>query len=219
MLKNSLKCHPLLVPFVPVVELLGAMLGRDYEIVLHDVSGGEPVIVAIANGELTGRDMDAPMTDFGKILMTSPKAADIDFIANYPSEAENGRAMRSGVSLIRDENRRLIGFLCINYDMTRGSILKDMGDFLMETKPLSFDAVKAERFGGVKDGHLFMEKARQKFGKPLIYLSSEERKQCIRYMEEIGFFKLKGSVESLAKEMKKSRYTIYADLRSVIRDK
>jgi predicted transcriptional regulator YheO len=60
-----------------------------------------------------------------------------------------------------------------------------------------------------------MEKARKKFGKPLIFLSSEERKQCIKYMDSLGFFKLKGSIESLAKETGRSRYTLYADLRSV----
>lgn len=215
----SKECHPLLVSFVPVVELLGAMLGREYEVVLHDVSRGDAVIVALFNGELTGRDYNAPMTDFGNFLITSPESANIEFIANYPSEAENGRAMRSGVSLIRDESRKLIGFLCINYDMTKASILKDMGNFLMRTRSLSFDSLKTEKFGGVKDEQSLMEKARQKFSKPLSYLSSEERKQCIRYMDEIGFFKLKGSVERLAKEMGKSRYTLYADIRASRKEK
>ena len=215
MVKKSLGCHPLLVPFVPVVELLGAMLGSDYEVVLHDVSGENTSIVAIANGELTGRDIDAPMTDFGEFLMSSPKAANIDFIANYPSVAGNGRSMRSGVALIRDAKKNLIGFLCINYDMTKASVLKDMGEFLMKTYPLSFETVKTERFGGVDDAASYMEKARQKFGKPLIYLTSEERRQCIRHMERIGFFKLKGAVDIFAKETKRSKYTIYADIRSV----
>lgn len=215
MVKKSLGCHPLLVPLVPVVELLGAMLGNDYEVVLHDVSAGNPSIVAIVNGELTGRDIDAPMTDFGEFLMSSPKAANIDFIANYPSMAGNGRSMRSGVALIRDAKKNLIGFLCINYDMTKASVLKDMGEFLMKTSPLSFETVTSERFGGVDDAASYMEKARQKFGKPLIYLSSEERRQCIKHMEKIGFFKLKGAVDIFAKETKRSKYTIYADIRSV----
>jgi predicted transcriptional regulator YheO len=215
MVKKSLPCHPLLVPFIPVVELLGAMLGSDYEVVLHEVSGGKSSIVAIANGELTGRDIDAPMTDFGQFLMSSPKAANIDFIANYPSEAGNGRAMRSGVALIRDEEKNLAGFLCINYDMTRASVLKDMGEFLMKTSPLSFETVKSERFGGVGDAASYIERARKKFGKPLIYLSSDERRQCIKHMEKIGFFKLKGAVDIFAKETKRSKYTIYADIRSV----
>lgn len=43
--------------------------------------------------------------------------------------------MRSGVALIKDEDDKLVGFLCINYDMTKASMLKDMGDFMMKTIP------------------------------------------------------------------------------------
>lgn len=214
----SKKVHPILLPFIPVVELLGKMLGSDYEIVLHDVTDGDTSIVALVNGNLTGRDVNAPMTDFGRFLMSDPKALDVDYIANYPSEAGNGRPMRSGVSLIKDENDKLVGFLCINFDMTKGSILKDMGDFMMRTDLLSFDTVKTEKFSGIKDDHSLIEKARKKFGKPLNFLSSEERKQCIKYMDNLGFFELKGAIESLAKEMGRSRYTLYADLRSVRND-
>lgn len=210
----SKKIHPLLQPMIPVVELLGKMLGRDYEIVLHEVSEGNAAIVALVNGNLTGRDINAPMTDFGKFLMSNPGSVEVNYIANYPSEAGNGRPMRSGVSLIKDENDRLVGFLCINFDMTKASMLKDMGDFMMKTTPLSFENVKAETFGGVRDDRVLIEKARKKFGKPLTFLSSEERRQCIKYMDSMGFFKLKGSIEILAKEMGRSRYTLYADLRS-----
>lgn len=209
------KVHPVLLPFMPVVELLGKMLGSDYEIVLHDVSDGDTSIVALVNGNLTGRDVNAPMTDFGKFLMSDPRSIEVDYIANYPSEAGNGRPMRSGVALIKDEEDKLVGFLCINFDMTKASILKDMGDFMMRTIPLSFESVKTEKFSGIKGHESLIEKARKKFGKPLNFLNSEERKQCIKFMDSLGFFKLKGSIESLAKEMGRSRYTLYADLRSV----
>lgn len=211
--------HPTLIPFIPVVELFGKMLGSDYEIVLHDVSDGETSIVALVNGNLTGRDINAPMTDFGKFLMSDSKVLDLDYIANYPSEAGNGRPMRSGVAFIRDKNHKLVGFLCINFDMTKASMVKDMGDFMMKTIPLSFENVKTEKFSGVKDDQSLIEKARKKFGKPLNFLSSEERKQCIKYMDSLGFFKLKGSIDSLAKEMGRSRYTLYANLRSVRNDR
>lgn len=215
----SKKVHPLLLPFISVVDLLGKMLGSDYEIVLHDVSDGSTSIVKLVNGDLTGRDVNAPMTDFGKLLMTNPKSMEIDYIANYPSEAGNGRPMRSGVALIKDEDDRLVGFLCINFDMTKASMMKDMGDFMMRTTPLSFENVKAEKFSGIKDHKSLIEKARKKFGKPLNFLSSDERKQCIKFMDSLGFFKLKGSIESLAKEMGRSRYTLYADLRTLRNDR
>lgn len=211
------KCHSLLKPLIPVVRLLGAMLGRDCEILLHDVSGRDPFIVAIENGELTGRDMNAPMTDLGRFLMTSPEASNVEFLANYPSEAGNGRAMRSGVVLIRDEKSVLVGFLCINFDMTQGFMLKDLGTFMTALRPLSFSDLQTEQFIGVRDGSAsdILEKARQDFGKSLRYLDREERLMCIRKLEDQGFFKLKGAVPMLTKEMGKSRYTLYADIRAI----
>lgn len=213
------KCHPMIEPFISVVHLLGSMLGKEYEIVLHDVSSGESEVVALENGELTGRSYDSPMTDFGNFLMTSPEAENLDYFANYPSKAANGRTLRSGVSLIRDEKKKLIGFLCINYDMTKANMLKDMGSFLTATQPLSFNDIVSENIGSMDDEKSMMEEARRKFGKPLAYLTSNERKQCLKYMNDAGFFKLKGSVEALADEMEKSRYTLYADLRQLRNDK
>jgi len=195
----SRECHALLKPLVPVVRLLGAMLGGDCEIVLHDVSRGEPFIVAIENGELTGRNLDAPMTDLGRFLMTSPEAEPVDFLANYPSEGPGGRAMRSGVAMIRDGSRRLVGLLCLNFDMTKGFLLKDLGTFLTTVSPLSFGAFQSEDFRGImgESACNLLEKARQDFGKPLRYLDREERIACIRKLEEQGFFKLKGAVQML----------------------
>jgi len=55
----SQKCYPLLEPMIPVVKLLGKMLGKDYEILLHDVSQEEPFIVVLVNDEVTGRDLNS----------------------------------------------------------------------------------------------------------------------------------------------------------------
>ncbi len=212
----SRKCHPLLKPLIPVVKLLGAALGRDYEILLHDLSREEPIIVAIENGELTGRTIDAPMTDLGRFLMTSPEAKDVETLVNYPAEAGNGRALRSSAALIRDETGRLIGFLCINYDMTRALVLKDMAEFLSETSPLSFSGPRTERFeiAGEDQSQSLLAEARKKWGKPLRYLDREERLQCIGELDAGGFFRLKGAITRLTREMGKSRYTLYADLRA-----
>ena len=57
---NETKCHPLLLPLIPVVQMLDRTLRIDYEIVLHDVSGPKHKIVAIAHGELTDVQNNLP---------------------------------------------------------------------------------------------------------------------------------------------------------------
>ena len=208
-------CHPLLAPFVPLVAMLGEALGPEYEIILHDLTQEGTKIIASTNERLSGRSKDAPLTEFGRFLMTSPEVDGLDYIANYPAEAQNGRQMRSSVLLIRDEARKLAGLLCINYDTTKAKMLLDAASFLTAVRPLSFSGAQVERFEAPEDEAAFVAEARRRMGCPLEYLTSDERRECIKYLDERGFFKLKGSIDYLAKEMVKSRFTLYADLRAV----
>lgn len=210
------ECHPSLKPFIGLVKLLGEMLPKEYEVVLHDVSGPETFIVEYVHGEVTGRDINSPLSDFGKFLIKSPEVDSVDYLANYRAESTNGTRMRSGVSLIRDDEGVIIGLVCINYDYSNAKILKDISDFLTHTEPLSFEEVKEEQFSHAKiTVYELVDDMRRRYGKPLKYLTTEERKECVKYLMEEGFFNFKGSVEELAKIMNKSRYTLYADIRGI----
>ncbi len=207
--------HPLLSPFAPLVAMLGEALGAEYEIILHDLTEEPPRIIASANERLSGRTKDSPMSDFGRFLMTSREADGLDYIANYPAEAANGSQMRSSVLLIRDDALKLVGMLCINYDTTKAKILLDAASFLTAVRPLSFKGVRGEKFGGPDDGSALLAEARRYMRCPLEYMTGRERRECVAYLDGRGFFKLKGSIDSLAKETRKSRFTLYADLRAV----
>jgi len=214
---TSSRCHPMLKLLIPVVKVLGATLGRNYEIVLHDLSQEPPVIVAMENGDLTGRDMGTPLTSFGKSLMEASEIRDKEYLANYPSEAPDGRKLRSSVAFIRDEKGSLIGFLCINYDMLQAQVLKDMSEFLTTIDPLSLAGMEGEKFSppaGDRLEDLILE-TRKILGKPLRFADRKERYQAMEWLEGKGFFALKGAIPELAREFGKSRYTIYGDLRKI----
>lgn len=210
------ECHHLLKPLLPVVKMLGVTLGRAYEIVLHDVSGEESFIVALEHGSVTDRDMETPLTNFGEELVRRERLGELDYLANYPSEADDGRTLRSSVALIRDEAGRLIGLLCLNYDMTQAVVIKDLADFLTSVVPLSLEGAEKERFPFRSDRLVdFLAEARRIWGKPLRFLSREERVDLVRWLDGKGFFKLKEAIPRLVKETGKSRYTLYGDVRRV----
>lgn len=208
-------CHPLVKPLIPIVRLLGGALGRDYEIVLHDVSGEEPFIVTMEHGELTGRTMDAPMTEFGNYLLEDGEKYDGDCILNYRSEAPDGRPLRSSVAFIRDEQGRMVGMLCINYDTTKSMMLKDMAEFLCHFQPTPGPGMETFLPREVDEPGEILAEARRTFGKPLRYAEREERQQIIAWLDAKGYFRLKHAIPRLTRETGKSRYTLYADLRSV----
>ena len=58
-----------LKPFISLVEFLGQALGPTYEIVLHDLKDPDHSIVAIANGDLSGRSIGGPLTDLALKLL------------------------------------------------------------------------------------------------------------------------------------------------------
>ena len=208
-------CHPLVNPLIPIVRLLGGCLGRDYEIVLHDVSGNKPFIVAMENAELTGRTMDAPMTEFGNYLLEDREKYEGDCILNYRSEAPDGRALRSSVAFIRDEAGRMAGMLCINYDTTRCMMLKDMAEFLCHFRPTPGPGTETFLPREVDEPGEILAEARRTLGKPLRYSEREERQQIIAWLDAKGYFRLKHAIPRLTSETGKSRYTLYADLRAV----
>ncbi|MEG1604061.1 MAG: PAS domain-containing protein, partial [Cloacibacillus sp.] len=61
----EIKMNPRLNILIPVVRGLAKILGRDYEVNLHDVSMPEHSLVLCENGYVTGRREGGPMTDFG----------------------------------------------------------------------------------------------------------------------------------------------------------
>ncbi len=212
-------CHPLLKPLVPVVHTLGAALGPEWEVVLHDVSGGDHVIVALENGALTGRTEDAPLTDFGAYLLHAEEFREVDHLANYASTAPDGRSLRSSVALIRDEHRHIVGFLCLNHDTTRARMVREWADAQTRTEPLPVGCDQAERFAARKEDLLegMLEEVRPLFGKPLRYLDRGERMTLLARLEERGFFAFRGAVELLSRETGKSRFTLYGCLRELRR--
>ena len=49
--------------YTVLVEYLGATLGPDYEVVLHEILPETSRVAAIANGTISGRSVGAPITN------------------------------------------------------------------------------------------------------------------------------------------------------------
>ena len=60
-----------------------------------------------------------------------------------------------------------------------------------------------------------LSQIKMRIGRPLNYLSKPEKQQVIRELHDKGFFRLKGSVDRLAKEMGNTKYTVYSYIRDV----
>ena len=67
--------NPILERYVPLVEYIGQIFGEYCEVILHDLTNMEHSIVAIANQQITGREVGGHITDFGLEVVHDPKTS------------------------------------------------------------------------------------------------------------------------------------------------
>ena len=80
--------------FLPMVDFLEQILGKNSEIVLHDFSDPDHAIVDIRNGIVSGRKVGGPATDLALKIMHDPKYRDLPFITGYEGRAPCASALR-----------------------------------------------------------------------------------------------------------------------------
>ena len=221
--------NPKLRILIPVVRGLAKILGKDYEVNLHDVSIPERSLVHCENGYVTGRSEGGPMTDFGLLMLQSEEYQSREGVFNYLAKNNRGELIKCSCIFIRDENDKIIGFLCINYDLKKAVAAQELIEGLLRVEMSGAGVEPAE-----EPGARFPEPVRESFaqdidevvgdslaqvkrriGKPFKYLTKPEKKEVVRELHDKGFFLLKGSVDILAAEMGNTKFTIYSYIREI----
>jgi len=171
----------------------------------------------LENGHVTGRKIGSPMTDLGLYFLQSDLFKDTDFIANYQTESKNGEKLKSTTIFIRDDKKKIIGFLCINYALNNLlELRKKIDDFCVVNnkdvgKSIFNNEEKEEIFAENLDDLLerVFIKAQQKIGKPIEKMQKDDKLEIVRYLRKKGIFLVKGNIEKIAKRLSVSRYTVY----------
>lgn len=208
----SSKLHPTLSAFIPFVKGLAETFGSNCEVVLHDFTDLQKSIIAIENGHVTGRSVGSPMMEASLKLYVNDKV-DEDNI-NYTGKSADGRVLKSSTMFIKDEKGKVLGCLCINYDITElvavqrvmNDLMKvsgtNVGERLIETNDEVINIVSSVLKDIVND-------TIQNSGKPIIYLSKEEKVGIVEILDQKGAFLIKGAIDYVAEVLCVSRYTIY----------
>lgn len=200
-----------------VVTVLKSMLGPNVEVVLHDLTQPESSIVAITNGHVSGRVvgqsvLSGPKNDkaflAAEVELTSAGVASHSVMGDYPTFAPNGQPLRSATALFRDSTGEPYAALCFNADMTVIKLAHNWLEKMLNTsveqapaaaEPADMDALMNE----------IISDAVNKFGKPPAMMNKEEKTHAVDVMLQRGLFIVKGSVESAARSLGVTRYTIY----------
>ena len=212
-----------------MVEYLGATLGPDYEVVLHEILPETSRVAAIANGSISGRSVGAPITNAALRMIMQKQYETSDYNLNYTGQLANGKTIRSSTMFIKD-NGKLVGLLCINFDDSRFHEISDAilklihpDDFVhhhyfpvdapakQPMQPQHAASVPAEHFQS--DMNSLMEELFETVTKsvdvPLDRLTQAERTCIIAQLHEQGMFELRGAVQFTVKKLSCSQASIY----------
>ncbi len=212
-----------------LVDYLGKALGPDYEIVLHDLRNDSNRIIAIANGQISGREVGDSINDESFNMLIAQSYENHDYLVNYKGLTKDNYVIRSSTMFIKNANGDLLGMLCINFSDYRFIELHDM--VLSIAHPLSFlnkystHTLQTLDFQGSSDtGDAITENLSPDIGRlmdslytsaissiniPVDRMTQEERIKIVGQLQSQGFFKLKGAVHYAAKKLQCSSASIY----------
>ncbi len=227
-----MKQDDILEMYKPLVRFIAQVCGPSCEVLLHDLRDIEHSIVAIENGQVTGRKIGDTMTDFGLRSVFDEQFQDCEFVTNYEGSTRDGeKVLKSSTFYIRDDDGKVIALLCTNTDITDKIALRDRldqeirlpeGATLDLTQPdvVPHDraAKKPEKFTVSMDElveHILNQTMSELGFNDPVHMLPEEKRKCIRQLNARNLFLLKGAVGEVAKYLRISEPTVYRYLRSL----
>lgn len=196
-----------------LAETMVKTFGHNIEVAIHDFSSQEELshsLVYIA-GSVTNRKPGAPITNLvARALKRHGDTA--ENVCNYKTMTKEGKILKSSTNFIRNEQGKIIGAFCINYDITdllnAENVLKEFTSTLSKSNSYEkFSFSPKETIDSLADETV------GRFGKQPKYMSREEKVKFIEELDQAGVFLIKGAEEYVAQLTGSSKYTIYNYLR------
>jgi predicted transcriptional regulator YheO len=202
-----------------VVEGMQHIIGRDIEIVLHDLARPGHSVVAIANGHITGRSIGSPIIsgpydDLGLQKLMSGEAAEpgkpYSIISDYRTRSRIGHQLDSTSIILRDEKGEAYAAFCVNADHSRlrelDGVVKGLLASIGGTVPEPVEPETASVDDLVQE---IIQSGITATEKPVAAMGREDKMAAVRYMNDRGLFLIRSSVDLAAAHLGVTRFTVY----------
>lgn len=192
-----------------LVKMLEIQLGKDTEIVLHDLTRSyDSTIVEIANGELSGRKVGDSGTNLGLEVLRGKVQNGDRF--NYITNGRDGKVFRSSSMYIYNDDNKVIGSICINTNITETIKMEkyfhDRNQINVEQDEANCE-IFANNVGDILN-HLLVQ-AQNKIGKSVHDMTREDKVEFLNYLDERGAFLISKANEKIGSFLGISKYTLY----------
>lgn len=203
--------HDLIKTIIPIAKTIARMFGKNCEVVLHDFNRPQKSIVFIENGHVTGRIIGDPITDLAlsSWLKGGFGTTKESMIINYKTKTKNGKVLKSSSVFIKDKTGKIVGCLCINYDMINCLMFERIVNEYCTINELNGEKEETFTKDVVEILDSIISMAIEKINKPVSIMKKEENIKVVEIVYEKGGFMIKGAVDHLAHRLNVSRFTIY----------
>lgn len=206
--------------YLPLVDFIAEIACPGSEVVLHDVRNKDKSLVAIRNGQISGRDIGEPMTDFASRILSRGQRENKNYLTNYIGKAGNsGKFLKASTYFIRDDNNEIIGMLGINTDI---SAFSEMHRILTQIMAVEDDIrsdspednSREDKDISVKEMvNAVMEQILNAYVVDASHMTGEEKREVVDILNERGVFLLKGTIAEVAQRLEVSEQTVYRYLK------
>jgi predicted transcriptional regulator YheO len=192
---------------------IARQFGEYCEVVVHSLEDYEQSILSIENGEVTGRKVGGPMTDFALSVLENFGRTSQEVYGPYYTTTDSGKTLKSTTTIVKNTAGKPIGFLCINFDISAPfaslmeSLLRDAGSdrTVSEHFPLTAKDLVDTSFREV------VETVHRTTG----VSPTQKNKIIVEELYRRGIFHIKNGIDIVADRLGVSRYTIYNYIREV----
>jgi predicted transcriptional regulator YheO len=199
--------------FQSLMKGLTAIFGTNCEVVLHDLTDSyESTVVMIENGHVTDRRVGDCGSNLGlEVLRGTVRNGDK---YGYFTNTRDGRVLRSSSIYIRSDEGKLIGCLCINFDVSNLMV----ADKTIRSLISSGEGEKEEEFFVNDVNQLLdalLQKAMEEVGKPVSYMTRDDKVGVVKYLDQKGAFLITKSGNRICQFLDISKFTLYSYLDEV----
>ena len=180
------------------------------EVELHDLTESyESTVVMIENGHVTDRRVGDCGSNLGlEVLRGTVRNGDK---YGYFTNTRDGRVLRSSSVYVRDDEGKVIGCLCINFDVSNLMV----ADKTIRSLISSGEGEKEEEFFVNDVNQLLdalLQKAMEEVGKPVSYMTRDDRIRVVKYLDQKGAFLITKSGNRICQFLDISKFTLYSYL-------
>ncbi len=191
---------------------IAALFGEGCEIVLHDFTGDyDSTIVYIVNGQVSGRKIgDCPSSFFFEHLVNGEIQMDDKPV--YFNTTQKGKMLKSSTTFLRDKNNKIVGSVCINFDVTSFFSAQSMLDnFLNYGEQKNNSPQEGEILVSNVNELLeyYLIQCEKEIGKPAAVMQKEEKMKALEYLDKKGALQISKASIRLCQFFQISKFTLY----------